>query len=127
MGTWRGRGVSYWIDGGTGQRFARVTWDVTLRITDQKENRVVGTLTLVNTKQENLGGGADWPIPNFGPDAITNTEVGDTRLRFHVDTWWWEFTFTTDLMSGQFTTLGQPGVPCDPKSFVLNRLGIGSD
>lgn len=57
VGTWRGSGVSYWIDGGTGRRFAKVTWDVTLSITEQKENRVVGTLAMVKTKQEDLGGG----------------------------------------------------------------------
>jgi len=74
---------------------------------------------MIDLKHENLAGGPTMPGQNFGPDPITNVEVGDTRLRFRVDDWRWEFTFTTDLMSGQFVS-SIPG-QCDPKAFVLTK------
>lgn len=115
-GTWRGTGISYLIDGGTLQRAARDTWDVTLIITQQQENSVAGTLTMVHVKQDPQ----IFPPGNYGPDQITNGRVTGTSLSFDVDTWHWGFSFTSDLMSGHYV-VNEPGSPCDPKSFNLTR------
>jgi len=120
-GTWRGTGVSYWIDGATGERIIRITWDVTIVITEQKGNTVAGTITMLRTKQENLTQ-VDIQTSGYGPDPLENGRVSSSSLYFNCGDWRWEFTFTTDLMSGHFTTDG-PGKPCDPKSFVLTRQG----
>jgi hypothetical protein len=118
-GTWMGKGVSYWIDGASGTRVARTTWHVTLIITHQQDSTVQGTLTMTTIAQENLGA-ANLPWENYGPDNITDGIISGTTLDFDVDVWHWTFTFTTDLMSGQYTT-PDPGVPCDPKAFALTR------
>jgi hypothetical protein len=118
-GTWRGTGVSFWIDGATGTRVAKTTWDVTLAIDHQQGDAVQGTLTLTTIKQENLGA-ANLPVENYGPDALENGIITGTTLDFNVDVWRWTFTFSTDLMSGQFTT-PDPGIPCDPKAFTVTR------
>jgi len=121
VGTWRGRGVSFWVDGDSGERVARTTWDVTLIINQQLEdNTVGGTLTMTTVEQESLVP-QNFPIQNYGPDPITNGKVEGTSLYFDVTGWEWSFTFTTDLMSGQYTTPGEPGIPCDAKAFVLSR------
>jgi hypothetical protein len=117
-GVWRGTGVSYWIDGGNGNRIARTTWSVTLNIT-QVDNSVQGTITMTTIKQENLTP-QDIPIANYGPDKLENGRVLSSDLIFNVDEWLWFFTFTTDIMSGQYSTRG-PGKDCDPKSFTLTR------
>jgi len=119
VGTWRGNGVSYWLDGDDGTRVARTTWDVTLIITQQQGNTVQGTLTMTNVQQENLTP-QDIPRDSYGPDAITNGWVSSSSLYFDVDEWHWTFSFTTDLMSGYYTAPG-PGTPCDGKSFTLTR------
>lgn len=98
-----------------------MTWDVTLNITGFNGRAPVGTWAMRDIKHENLGN-VNEPVQNFGPSAITNSEAGDTRLYFRVvnDPWRWEFTYTTDLMSGHFTS--QWPNQCDPKAFVLNKL-----
>jgi hypothetical protein len=117
-GIWKGTGVSYWIDGGTGDRIARTTWSVTLNIT-QSGNSIEGTITMTTIKQETLTP-QNIPIANYGPDKIENGRVLSADLIFNVDEWLWFFTFTTDIMSGQYSTRG-PGKDCDPKSFILTR------
>jgi hypothetical protein len=109
------------MDGGTGQRLIKVTWDTTLQINSINDRIPQGTLTLIDIKHENLAGFTQ-PPQNWGPDPIRDAEVGDTRLYFRVDDWRWEFTFTSDLMSGHYTSK----IPneCDPKAFVLNKLGL---
>ncbi len=122
VGTWRGTGVSFLIDGGNGQRVARVTWDVTLVITAQNaDNTVAGNFTANTLKQEDLVPNNIPAAGNWGPAAIANGRIEGTTLyflAFGVDDW--TLTFTTDLMSGDFTN-PPPGDPCDDKAFTLTR------
>lgn len=118
VGTWQGKGSSYVMEGGTARRLVKITWDVTLRITGVNGNVPRGNLTLIDVKHDNLTAFNQLPR-NWGPDDITDGQVGDTRLYFRVDDWRWEFTFTSDLMSGQYTS-NNPN-ECDPKAFVLNK------
>lgn len=119
-GTWRGTGVSFWIDGANGNRVARTTWNVVLVITRQAGNKVEGNLTMTTVRQEDLGR-ANIPIENYGPDNLENGTVTATTLEFNIGTWEWTFTFTTALMRGQYTDNANPGVPCDAKAFTLTR------
>jgi hypothetical protein len=107
------------VVGTDGARAIKVTYDTTLIITQQNGNQVIGTISFVKIKQENLVPN-DINVPNYGPNAIQNGVVSSSSLSFDDGTDHWEFTFTTDLMSGQFTTVGLPGVS-DPKSFNLVR------
>jgi hypothetical protein len=59
------------------------------------------------------------PVQNFGPTPILRAEAGDTRLYFNDGAWQWEFTFTTSLMTGQFTSQF-PG-QCDRGAFKLTK------
>jgi hypothetical protein len=118
-GTWQGTGVSYMIDGDNGERVARITWNVTIVITTQKSNTVSGTITMLRKTQENLTPNAI-ETSDYGPDPLENGRVSSTSLYFNCGDWNWAFTFTTDLMSGHYTT-GGPGNPCDLKSFTLTR------
>lgn len=119
-GTWRGTGVDYQVDGGNNfQRFIRVTWDVTL-VLNQTGNTVAGNMTAINVKQEVLVGVNNWPVPNEGPNPLANGVITSSQLFFDAGGARWEFSFTEDLMSGQYSV---PGVrnSVDAKAFVLHR------
>jgi hypothetical protein len=118
IGTWLDTGLSYFMEG-PGKRKDKITWNVTLQITAVENNTARGFLTMTDVKHESLDGTPTMPAVNYGPDAIASGQVADTRLYFRVDDWRWEFTFTSDLMSGQFTSniSGQ----CDPKAFILTK------
>jgi hypothetical protein len=119
VGTWRGTGVSYWLDGDSGDRIARTTWDLTLIITEQTGNDVKGTLTMNTIKQEPLVA-QDFPINNYGPDKLENGREVSSNLYFNIGDWYWGFSLTTDTMSGQYGAPGA-GKPCDLKAFTLKR------
>ncbi|MEW6141818.1 MAG: hypothetical protein AB1597_01485 [Chloroflexota bacterium] len=118
VGTWQGTGTSYIVDGNNGQRVTKVTYRATLNIAAVNGNVPQGTLTMIDIKHEDLTP-ARFPAQNFGPDQIRDGQAGDTRLYFRVDNWRWEFTFTSDLMSGHFTS----NLPnqCDPKAYILTK------
>jgi hypothetical protein len=117
-GTWQGKGVSYFMEG-PGKRKDRITWDVTLKITGVDGARVSGTLTMVDLKHESLDGLPTVPKESYGPDPIENAGVSGTSLHFNVDVWVWDFIFTADTITGQFTS-PIPG-QCDPRAFVLTK------
>ncbi|MDD5189755.1 MAG: hypothetical protein PHE50_01790 [Dehalococcoidales bacterium] len=119
VGTWKGSGISFWLDGSNGQRVARTNWEVILIITEQVDNAVKGTLTMNVLKQEALVPQV-FPEINYGPTAINKGKVVGATLTFNDGGWDWTFTFTTDLMNGEYTAPG-PGDACDPKAFSLTR------
>ncbi|MBI2868218.1 MAG: hypothetical protein HYX96_00125 [Chloroflexi bacterium] len=118
-GTWTGAGVDYLVALGTNQRNIRSTWNVTL-VLRQAGNTVVGTWAAVKTKQENLSPNINFVVPDEPATPIANGVVSGSSLSFDVGTAHWEMTFSTDLMSGQYTIAGLQNVT-DPKAFTLTR------
>jgi len=125
-GTWTGSGVYYQLDL-YGNRVLKVTCDVVMTL-QQTDSQVNGTLDVYPTIQEPTGTG------NFVPEVEGHSTVnGDaviTTLTLYVGSKVsgtkekWEFTFTSDLMSGHVTNLDTTyysGRDSDPNAFKLMR------
>ena len=127
-GTWTGSGVYYQLNL-SGNRVLKVTAEVVMTL-QQTDNTVTGTLDIYPTKQEPTGQG-NW-VPELEGSTTVNGKVSMTNLTFYVQTIVagvkekWEFTFTSDLMSGHVTNLDTAsylGRDSDSNAFKLVRSG----
>lgn len=137
-GTWQGTGVYYFADAATGQRVKTVTVNITLKLV-QTGNAVTGDMQVRVIRQEPAGvasvkdpatGNEKYSIMPATDDqyglrgiASVTTLTLSSSTTGYVDQW--QFSFTTDLMSGGFVTQ-QPGVTLyqirsDAKAFNLVR------
>ena len=140
-GTWRGSGAYYYMDNASGQRVVTVTIELTLRIAQNDGTAVVNMDQRV-TKQEPAGTvsvkdangneryallpAEDWNGALQGTVSVTTLTLVTTNTIGYTDQW--QFTFTTDLMSGGVIEQITGGAPyeckSDPKAFVLTRQEI---
>ena len=127
-GTWTGSGVYYQLNL-SGDRVLKVTAEVVMTL-QQTDDTVIGTLEVYPTKQEPTGQG-NW-VPELEGSTTVNGNVTITTLTFYVGTKVagvkeeWEFTFTSDLMSGHVTNLDTAyylGRDSDSNAFKLVRSG----
>lgn len=124
--TWKGTGT-YYILNFTGKRVAKVTTDIQMTLR-QNGDTVTGSVDTVPIKQESLG--TDLWVPDIDSSReMRNGVVSSTNLTFDVGsnvvgfTEKWEFTFTSDLMSGEVRNTSNRfiGRDSDPKAFSLTR------
>lgn len=136
-GTWKGIGEYYYLDIASGRRVKTVTVDITMKVV-QQDNKVKADMEISVVKQEPAGevsvkdaigneiyvitAAGDENVSLIGTVSVTTLTLATTGTIGYTDQW--QFTFTTDLMSGGFHT-EQPPVPyevkSDPKAFGLNR------
>lgn len=136
-GTWKGRGEYYYLDVASGRRVKTVTVDIKMKVV-QQDDKVKADMEVSVVKQEPAGdvpvkdasgnesyvitAAGDENVSLIGTASVTTLTLATTGAIGYTDQW--QFTFTTDLMSGGFHT-EQPPVPyevkSDPKAFGLNR------
>ena len=125
-GKWTGKGVYYLLNLG-GNRVLKVSADVTLTL-KQSGSQVSGILDVYPTRQEPTGNGN--VVPEVEGHSSVNGTVSVATLTFYIGTKVagtkekWEFTFTTDLMSGHVVNLDEKtflGRDSDRKAFSLTR------
>jgi hypothetical protein len=125
-GTWTGSGAYYQLDL-NGNRVLKVTCDVVLKL-QQTDNQVNGTLDVYPIKQESTGQG-HW-VPEVEGHSTVNGDAVITTLKLYIGSKVagtkekWEFTFTSDMMSGHVTNLDTTyyaGRDSDANAFKLMR------
>lgn len=137
-GTWKGTGIYYYADIATGRRLRTVTEDVTMQV-EQKDNAVTATMVKRIVKQDPAGtvsvkdaaGNERYALMPAeaekvtvkGTASVTNLTLATVNTPGYTDQW--QFTFTTDLMSGGFRTQMSGEVlfeiKSDPKAYNLVR------